>query len=57
MKIDDIVNGTDAYRTLLLPDYPGSNTFGVLDAPGESRAWLVWGRSMFDPKCLVISFR
>ena len=38
-------------------DYPGSNTFGVLDAPGESRAWLVWGRSMFDPKSLVIYFR
>lgn len=38
----------------LRDDYPGPNTFGVLDAPEAARAWLVWGRSMFDGGLVLI---
>ena len=35
-------------------DYPGEAAFGVLDAPAASRAWLVWGESMFDQGFAVL---
>ena len=38
-------------------DWPGSKTFGVVDLPESSRAWLVWGSSRFAKSGSMVIIR